>query len=348
MEPCGTRRLTYAEDMSVVRTKLQWILLGMGIAIAGVLPHFLGLHWLSVINLILIYVVAVEGLNILTGYCGQISVGQAAFMAVGAYTAATLATHLHLPWLATLPCAALSAAIVGLFFGIPSLRMKGFYLAISTLAAQFIIMFIVSHLKITGLNVGLVVGETRMGSLFISGETTFYYVNVIVAAIMIFLAKCLTRTDVGRSFIAIRDNDLAAEVMGINIFRYKLLAFSICSAFAGVAGWMLCYYMGAVAPEHFTLDRSIWFLGMVIVGGMGSITGAIFGVIFIQLLEELAVFLSPILVSTFPMVGESFFNAITLAFFAIVIILFLVFEPRGLYHRWQIFKSYYRLFPFSY
>lgn len=350
MRPCGTFDESYAEDMAIVRTRLQWLLLIGGLALLLALPLFVPGRWLNLLNLMGISLVAVHGLNILTGYCGQISLGQAAFMAVGAYTSGILTAKLGWSFWAALPCSALSAGIVGLIFGLPSLRVKGFYLAMATLAAQFIIPALISNPLegITGGVHSLRVPPPKIGDISCTSAQSMFYIIIPIAVLMTFFAKNLVRTGVGRAFIAIRDNDLAAEVQGVNVFAYKLLAFFICSVFAGVAGSLWAHWMRALNPDHFTLMDSIWYAGMMIVGGMGSTAGAVFGVGFLRLLDELTkesvMWLSGIFVAW----GAFLQAALGPIVYGLVIVLFIVFEPRGLAHRWEIFKASYRLRPFAY
>jgi branched-chain amino acid transport system permease protein len=348
--PCGTYDESYAKDMAIVRTRLQWIILVVGLIFLLSLPLFLGGRWLNLLNLIGISLIAVHGLNILTGYCGQISLGQAAFMAVGAYTSGVLTAKLGFPFWVALPCAALSAGVVGLIFGLPSLRVKGFYLAMATLAAQFIIPALISH-PLEGITNGvrsLVVPVPKLGQMAFTSPQSMFYIIIPIAVLMTFFAKNLVRTGVGRAFIAIRDNDLAAEVQGVNVFRYKLLAFFICSVYAGVAGCLWAHWMRAINPDHFTLMDSIWYVGMMIVGGMGSTAGAVFGVAFLRILDELTkvgvMWLSGIFVAWAAFLQAALGPIV----YGLVIILFIIFEPRGLAHRWEIFKTSYRLRPFAY
>jgi len=350
MRPCGTFDENYAEDMAIVRTRLQWILLILGLVLLLALPLFISGPIVNLINLIGITVIAVHGLNILTGYTGQINLGQSAFMAVGAYTSGLLSANLGVPFWITLPCAALSTGIVGLIFGLPSLRVKGFYLAMATLAAQFIIPTLIVNIRadITGGVHSLVVPSPKLGGFVLRSSQSMYYIIIPLTILMTFFAKNLARTGVGRAFVAIRDNDLAAEVAGVNVFRYKLLAFFICSVYAGVAGSLWAHWVRAINPDHFTLMHSIWFLGMLIVGGMGSTVGAIFGVVFLRVLEEGTKILGTNMIGLFPTLVGSVQAALTVSVYGLVIILFLIFEPRGLAHRWEMFKASYRLRPFAY
>jgi branched-chain amino acid transport system permease protein len=236
-----------------------------------------------------------------------------------------------------------------MLFGISSLRVKGFYLAISTIAAQFIIIWVISHwTALTGGFSGMEVAPASIGSIVLRSQTSEFYLIFAVTAVALFAAKNIVRTRAGRAFVAIRDNDLAAEVMGINLFRYKLTAFFVGCFFACIAGSLLAHTSRSISPDYFPFADSVLFVGMVIIGGLGTTLGPIFGVIFIRLLDVMVTKLSPILQSAFPGLPPGFTSGIAPMVFGLVIILFLIFEPRGVAHRWQLFKSAYRLWPFSY
>ena len=349
--PTGTRNYSYAQDMAIFRTKTHWALLLLLFVILFTAPLYWGNYWLSVANLIGITIIAATGLNILTGYCGQLSIGHAGFIAVGAYTSAVLTNRFELPFLVGLICAGLLSGLVGMLFGIPSLRVKGFYLAISTIAAQMIIIWVINHWSsVTGGFVGISVPPAEIAGFSFISQSSQFYLIIGIAVLVVFLAKNLVRTRTGRAFVAIRDNDLAAEVMGINLFRYKLTAFFIGCFLAGIAGSLLahCYY-GFLNAEFFSLTESILYIGMIIIGGLGTTLGPILGVAFIRLLDRiLAVEFVPFLERTFTDLPAGFASGVTPMLFGLVIILFLVLEPRGLAHRWQLFKASYRLWPFSY
>lgn len=348
MLPAGSFPQRYETDMAIVRTRLQWVLLALFALLILTFPLFAGNWVVSQANLIGIWIVAALGLNILTGCTGQISIGHAAFVAVGAYVSAVVtATYGVSSWIA-LPLAGLFTGVVGLFFGLPSLRIKGIYLALATIAAHFIIMFVINNWRsVTGGSYGMQVPFATIGGMVLNSERSYYYVVMGVAAIMTIVAKNIMRGKIGRAFIAVRDNDLAAETMGISLFRYKLLAFFIATFYAGIAGALWAHYLGVVHPEQFTIWDSIWYVGMLIIGGMGSVTGTIFGVIFLKVLGEYVDVFSQVVSANVPILAAQAFASIAQIVFGLVIILFLIFEPRGLYHRWEIFKSYYRLFPFS-
>jgi branched-chain amino acid transport system permease protein len=346
--PAGTRNFTYADDTSIFRTRTQKMLLGILIIILLTAPAYWGIRWLSVANLIGITIIAVTGLNILTGYCGQLSIGHAGFIAVGAYTSAVLMKQFNFPFLGGLICSGILAGLVGMIFGVPSLRVKGFYLAISTIAAQIIIIWVIEHWdNVTGGSLGISVPVASILGIEFGTQRSFYYLLLPIVAIVIYAAKNLARTRVGRAFIAIRDNDLAAEVMGINLFQYKLLAFFIGCFLAGIAGSLMASWYGSITPEFFPITNSILYIGMIIIGGSGTTLGPIFGVILIIMLQEGIKFIAPTLESIFAL-PAGFTAGVGPMVFGLAIILFLILEPRGLAHRWQLFKSSYRLWPFSY
>jgi len=346
--PAGTRNYTYAQDMAIFRTKTHWVLLSVLFVILFTAPLYWGNYWLGVANLIGITIIAATGLNILTGYCGQLSIGHAGFIAVGAYTSAVLTNRLELPFLVGLISAGLIAGLIGMIFGIPSLRVKGFYLAITTIAAQFIIIWVINHwTNVTGGFNGISVPPASIGGITFISQTSQFYLIMVIVVLAIFLAKNLARTRVGRAFVAVRDNDLAAEVMGINLFRYKILAFFVGCFLAGIAGSLLAHWIGFMNAENFTLMDSILYIGMIIIGGLGTVTGPIFGVIFIRMLQQGITFIAPVLEQTFAL-PAGFTTGIGPMVFGLAIVLFLILEPRGLAHRWQLFKASYRLWPFSY
>lgn len=347
--PCGTRNYDYARDMAILRTRTHWVLFIALLVVIFTAPLYLSNYWLGVANIIGITIIAVTGLNILIGYCGQLSIGHAGFMAVGAYTTAILTGKLGFPFLAGLICSGLSAGLIGLIFGLPSVRVKGFYLAITTIAAHFIIIWVINHwTSVTGGFIGISVPYASIGGIVFRSKASQFYLIIAVTVICILLAKNLVRGRVGRAFIAIRDNDLAAEVMGINLAYYKLLAFFIGCFFAGIAGALFAHWVGFMNAESFTLSDSILYIGMVIIGGLGTTLGPILGVIFVRLLQQGVIFISPILEKTLPTLPAGFTSGIGPMVFGLVIILFLILEPRGLAHRWSLIKAAYRLWPFSY
>ena len=343
--PCGTFSQNYAQDMAIFRTKSHWAMLFAFLIFLCACPLFFSDRILTIMTIIGITIISVHGLNILTGYCGQISIGHAGFMAVGAYTSGIVTAKLGWPFWVALPLAALAAGIVGLIFGLPSLKIKGFYLIMATIAAQFIIVWLIIQLRsITGGPDGLAVPRPEIGGFVFKSKSSYFYLVMIIACLATFLAQNIVRTRAGRAFVAIRDNDLAAEVMGINLWTYKLLAFFIGCVYAGVAGSLLVHYFAFACLDQFPFMNSVWYLGMLIVGGMGSTPGAIFGALSLKLLDEAVTIVGPILSAV---VAAQAAASLALISRGMVIVLFLIFEPRGLAHRWETIKAYYRLWPFS-
>ena len=346
--PCGTFNTTYKQDMALFRTKFLKFWVGVFFVFLLVFPFVANVYLLSLANIIGIAVVGALGLNILTGFAGQISLGHGAFIGVGAYTSALLVMRLHIPFWFALPAAGLFTAIVGMIFGIPSLRVKGLYLAIATLAAQVIINFVMIHWSsLTKGTSGLPVDPPRLFGIVFDTDKKYYFITMFFAVLATTFAKNLQRTRVGRAFMAVRDNDLAAEIIGINLFKYKLLAFFVSSFYAGIAGALWAHYVTIITPEHFTITESINYLAMIIIGGIGSVLGSIFGTIFMVLLPEVLRLIADALSGVYPSIGN-FFSAMREVVFGLTIILFLIYEPDGLNHRWQMIKAYWKLWPFSY
>jgi branched-chain amino acid transport system permease protein len=344
--PSGIFSQSYAEDMAIVRTKAQWVVLLVFLIFLFSAPLYFNDRLLTIMTIMGITIISVHGLNILTGYCGQLSIGHVAFMAVGGYTSAVLCTKLDWSFWAALPCAALMAGMMGLLFGLPSLRVKGFYLIMATIAAHFIIIWLILQLRsTTGGADGMSVPRVALGNFVFKSKSSYYYLVMILACLATFVAINIVRTRVGRAFIAIRDNELAAEVMGVNLWIYKLLAFFIGCVFAGVAGSLLVHYYAFASPTQFPFMDSVWFLGMLIVGGMGSTTGAILGAVSLKLLDELVTIVGPILSAV---VAAQAAASLGLIMRGLILILFLIFEPRGLAHQLEKIKAYFKLWPFSY
>jgi branched-chain amino acid transport system permease protein len=345
---CGDFRQSYAEDMTIFESPLPRWLLGAFLAGLAVVPLFATSYWLDVLNRILIAVVAAMGLNILTGFTGQISLGNAAFLSVGAYTTAFLAGRMDLPFPVVIPAAGVVAALVGMVFGVPSLRLKGLYLAVATLAAHFVIEFTITHWEsVTGGVAGMTVPRAKIGDLVLRRDRQLFWLILPVTALLLFFAKNLFRTKVGKAFVAIRDQDISAEVMGVNVFKYKLLSFGVSSFYVGVAGSLLAYQSRIISPENFPITLAIDHLGMIIIGGLGSVLGSVYGAVFVTLLPEVLRLATGALSDTYPqLVG--LFAPLKSGLFGLAIVLFLVFEPDGMAARWHKIKNYWKLYPFSY
>ncbi len=346
--PCGTFNTTYKQDMALFRTKFLKFWMAVFFIALIVFPFVSNYYFLSLANLIGIAIIGALGLNILTGFAGQISLGHGAFIGVGAYTSALLVMRLHFPFWIAIIFAGFFTAIVGLIFGIPSLRVKGLYLAIATLAAQVIINFVMIHWSsLTKGTSGLPVNPPSLFGFVFDTDKKYYFLTMFFAVLATTFAKNLQRSRVGRAFMAIRDNDLAAEIIGINLYKYKLLAFFVSSFYAGVAGSLWAHYVTIITPEHFTLSVSVDYLAMIIIGGVGSVLGSIYGAIFMVLLPEILKLIAGALSGIYPSIGN-FVSAMRDVVFGLTIILFLIYEPDGLNHRWQMIKAYWKLWPFSY
>jgi len=345
---CGDFRETYRDDMAIFESPWPRVLLAAFLVLLAAAPLVASSFWMDVLNRILIAIVAAMGLNILTGFTGQISLGNAAFLAVGAYATAFLAGRLGLPFPLVIPASGVIAALVGMVFGVPSLRLKGLYLAVATLAAHFVIEFTIVHWESgTGGVNGMSVPAARLGPLVLDGDKPLFALLLPLAAGMILFAKNLFRTQVGKAFVAIRDQDISAEVMGVNVFRYKLLSFGVSSFYVGVAGSLLAYHARIISPENFPITVAIDYLGMIIIGGLGSVLGSIFGAIFITLLPELLRIATDAFSGSYPGL-VTLFASLKMGVFGLAIVLFLVFEPDGMAARWHRIKSYWKLYPFSY
>lgn len=345
---CGLFTTSYREDMAILFAPAAKIKVAVIIAFFLVLPLFVSPYFISVVNLIAISVIGALGLNILTGFTGQVSIGHGAFMGVGAYTVGVLTTKVGLSYWEALPLAGIVAAMVGAVFGIPSLRLKGLYLAIATLAAQVIIEYTILHWTgLTGGSAGIVIQPLKLGSFSLAGDKSFYYFVFFVALVAVICTVNLFRSRVGRAFMAVRDRDLAAAVMGINLLQYKVMSFGLSAFYAGIAGALLAGYLRVITIENFTVDVSIQYLAMIIIGGLGSVMGSIYGAAFMTLLP---IFLRTAAdsLSTFLPTIEHFLLATQTALFGLIIILFLIFEPEGLAKLWNDVKNYFRLWPFSY
>ena len=475
IRPAGVFDSDYSDDIALNRTRSDRILSNGAFIALLIIPlltavgplgiDFLPSLWVGTINRLAILVIAVQGLNILTGYTGQISLGHAAFIAVGGYSAALLMRELGMPFWFALPLSALFSGFIGLLFGLPSLRVKGFYLAMATLAAQFIIPWIIEHplAHLTNGTNPLLVPAPIIGPFLtyfedgvegICGETTtfpmeagdrvlvdvvtieipalcgappvfgvldpngddlppgellasanesdifrleftaskpgtyqvmvtpdeeaeavegtysiqvgmrkalsfasagmMYYVIVPLSVFMMLAARNIIRTRVGRAFVSVRDNDLAAELLGINVFAYKLQAFFISAIFAGVAGALIAAETNTLSIDRFRLDFSIEMLAMLIIGGAGFPLAALFGAAFVNLLNEIVIptispFLRDVLPQLLPFVDEvNIFSALNPAIFGLAVIIFILIEPRGLAHRWEILKIAWKIRPYSY
>lgn len=344
----GDFKESYAADEAVFKTPTVRFWMGLLVAALLLFPFLAGDYLLYLANIIGVAIIAAVGLNILTGFAGQISLGHAAFVGIGGYTAAILTTKLQLPFLLCLPLSGLAAAFFGVIVGAPSMRMKGLYLCIATLAAQVIFEFLFVHWEsLTGGIRGITLPPPRIWGVELHTEFRYYWVTLSLVILALTSARNLFRTRVGRAFIAIRDRDISAELMGINLFRYKLYAFATSSFYAGIAGCLWANLLKNVTPEHFPLHMSIEYLAMIIVGGLGSVLGSVFGAIFITVIPEILQTILSLFKEVNPLIMSYLFPMQTVIF-GCLIVGFLIFEPHGLAEIWKRIKDYFRLWPFEY
>ena len=341
----GSAKQSYAADAALFDSTTQWRWVALMVAALVAFPFVASQYWLYMACLVAINIASATGLNILTGYTGLVSLGQAAFMGLGAYTVAILQLRYNTPFLLNLLAGGLVAMLAGMVVGLPSLRVKGLYLAIATIAAGVIAHFIFSHFTaLTGGTAGLTVPPASIFGVQLDTDFRLYWVIVPITALMLLGSANLFRTRIGRAFIAIRDRDISAEVLGIPLLPYKLLSFAISSFYAGVAGGLFAYFFRAITPESFPLLMSIFFLAAVIVGGMGTILGSVLGAVFMTMVPEVL----KIVVGWLPLSGNAtlYLSPIRTIVFGLMIVLFLIFEPHGLAEVWRRIRRLFHLWPF--
>ena len=348
MQYCGDFRTAYEKDMELLQTPFVKVCVTAFFVFLLAWPFLVKSAFLWITLQILIAAIGAVGLNILTGFTGQISLGQGAFLGVGAYTSAYITAKLGLSFWVGVPAAGLVTAMAGMVFGIPSLRLKGLYLAIATLASQFILEWIFLRWEsVTGGSYGIVIPRPSLGGYVFESDRSYYYIVLLIAAAMILFAANLVRTRTGRAFMAVRDHYISAEIMGIHLFKYRILSFAISSFYAGVAGALYGHSLRFVSSEQFNIEVSIVYLAMIIIGGLGSILGSIYGAVFMILLPKLLTIVTTKIAVTVPGIAE-LATAMEQGIFGVIIIAFLIFEPDGLAHRWKMVKAYWKLYPFSY
>lgn len=343
----------YYEDVALFTSPVVIFWFFVLIASLYLFPFFAGSYYIYVANYIAINVIVAAGLNLLVGYTGQISLGHAGFFAIGAYGTSVLIIKAGFPFLLAIPTAALIAAGFGFFLGLPALRLEGPYLAIATLGFGLTVTQVIGRMELFGGRDGIHVPDIHIGSWVIDTDKEFYFLLITLTIFLLLFMRNLIKSRVGRAFIAIRDADIAAETMGVNIVYYKTLAFAISAFYAGIAGGMYAFVLKFIEPEIFTLMMSILFLAMVIVGGVGSMMGSITGA---ALLCWLDLKLRNIL--DIPYIGEGLKNLsenwfsltgvsnIQYIIFGSIMILIMLFEPLGLYGIWIRTKKYWRTWPF--
>jgi len=347
----GKARNDYIKELAIFQNRGQWAALLIFVALLIVLPFTLvqsgNLSWVSFLNFTLLTIIAVLGLNVTTGMAGQVSMGHSAFIMVGGYITAILTTQFGWSvWLAV-PVAAIMTAAIGLIVGAPSSRIKGFYLAVATFAFFFVAQFIIKHLDIAGGINGIIgIPSPWIGGLKINTDMEWYFLLLAVTIICCLLSSNLIRSRLGRAFKLVRDNDITAASMGVNVYLTKLQAFFIGALLGGLAGGLWVSYVTVIRVDQFVIWDSIWFLGMIIIGGAGSTAGAIMGVVFLRLVSQIV----HVATSAGALASMSSSLSVTLNYiiYGLVIILFISLQPEGLLALWKKFKLNYKRWPFGY
>ena len=350
MKRRGRTKTDYSQDMALIGSTQQWVILAVFLAFMVILPHVLSwthnLIWLTFINFTVITIIAVLGLNIITGMAGQVSLGHAAFIMVGGYTLAILTSSAHWPFWVALIISAIITAVIGFIVAVPAIRLKGFYLAVVTLAFFFIAQYIIRSLGITGGIHGIIgIPYPVVGGIKINTDINWYYLLLPVVIICIIFSANLSRSRTGRAFLAIRDNATAAASLGINVPLTKLRAFFIGTLFAGLAGGLWASYVSVVRLDQFTIWDSIWYLGMIIIGGGGSTAGVVMGVIFLRLISQILHVIST--ADWMPYLSSSIMVSLNYGVYGLVIVLFISFQPYGLISVWRKIKLNYKRWPFG-
>jgi len=344
-----TFRESYREDIKLFQTIWVKSWLALFALVILVLPLAADSYVTYLVNISEIAVLGALGLNILTGCTGQISLGHAAFMGIGAYTAAILATSLQLPFWLALPASGFVSAAGGVLVGVPCLRLKGLYLAMATMAFAAVVEHLSIHWETLTKGVrGISLQPPEIFGYSFDTDEKFYYLVLFIAVALVAAAKNILRTKVGRAFIAIRDRDIAAELAGVHLTKYKVMAFALSSFYVGIAGGLYAYYTSYVHPEHFNIMLSVEFIAMIIVGGMGTVLGSILGAVFITLVPEMLRWLSYSVGQAYPIVAERFSDEWNIAAFGLFIMVFLIFEPGGFVAMWGRVKTGFKTWPYTY
>jgi branched-chain amino acid transport system permease protein len=343
----------YYEDVRLFSSgvTLFWFLIL--ILFLAAFPFLFKNYYVYVANYVAINVLVAIGLNLLVGYTGQISLGHAGFFAIGAYGTLILMAKLHIPFLVSLPVAGLISALFGFVLGFPALRLEGPYLSIATLGFGLTITRVIGRVEFFGGRQGLHAPELTIGPWHLNTDRDFYYLLITLTILLTLAARNLIKTKVGRAFIAIRDADVAAETMGVNLMGYKTLAFAVSAFYTGIAGGLYAFVLRFIEPELFSLLMSILFLAMVVVGGLGSIFGAIAGACLLSWLDlELRNILSiPYLGEWLTALSKSYFSItgvsnIQFILYGLIMVLIMLFEPLGIYGFWIRTKIYWKTWPF--
>jgi branched-chain amino acid transport system permease protein len=342
----GYFRTAYEQDFKLIETRLQrtWALLFAAALVA--FPFFASAFHLDLANQVFLAAIGALSLMLLTGYAGQISLGHAGLIAAGAFTVGIMFKEWNAPFWLTIPAAAVVGALLGVVFGLPSLRLRGLYLAISTLALHFVVVYLGGEYETKrGHSTGILIDPPSVFGYSVVSPLVWYFVLLAFAALALMICINLLRSRTGRAWRALHSNETVAEALGVGVAKYKLLAFVISSAMTAVAGALFGYYRGFVSVEAFSLFLTIQYVAMIIIGGMGSLLGAVLGAVLVTLLPYVIEGLMGMLPGGDGFAGIIF--AVNYAAFGLVMILFLVFEPLGLVGIWHRLQNYFQLWPFK-
>ena len=330
----------YEQDIRLFKHGGQRFWYGV-LAVALLLaPWWVGEYVMSQLHFILIYSIVGFGLMMLTGFTGQVSLGHAAFLAVGAYTEALMQAA-GVPFVVSISCAALFSAVVGIIVGLPALRLKGIYLTIATLAFNVIVEEIIARWhSLTGGNEGKHLKPVQILGWELESDAEFYYLCLALAVLCCLACVNLLRSPTGRAFVAIRDSEVSASCMGVHLAKYKTVAFAFSAALTGIGGALYAHKLAFISPEQFTLFQSIELITIVILGGIGFLHGAVLGATFIIVLPQLISIAKGWLPEGLVPAGM---QAVV---FGVILILVIIFEPLGLYGRWLKIRTWFELFPF--
>jgi branched-chain amino acid transport system permease protein len=342
----GYFRTDYAQNLRLIQTRTEWAALAaLAVALAA-FPFLASPFLLDLANQVWLACIGALALMLLTGYAGQVSLGHAGLMAAGAFTVGILFKEAQAPFWVTLPAAALVGALLGVIFGLPSLRLRGLYLAVSTLALHFLVVYVGGEYETRrGFSTGIVVDPPSLGGVSATSGQAWYFILGTAAVVTLLLCLNLLRSGTGRAWAAIRANETVAAALGIGVAGHKLLAFVISSALTAMAGALFAYHRGFVSVEAFSLFLSIQYVAMIIIGGMGSLLGAILGAVFVTLFPYVIEAALRVLPGAQRYAGMMF--AVNYAAFGLVMILFLVLEPLGLVGIWRRVQTYFLMWPFK-
>ncbi len=334
-------RESYSQDIRIFDKFYKWVWLALLAAAVVVFSQTGGDYVAYMLNLVFINIIAAVGLNILSGFTGLISLGQAAFMAIGAYSSSIFTTQLGVPFWIALPASGALTGLAGFVVGVPSLRLTGIYLALATMAFGFVAdEIILQWQSLTGGADGLSITSPTIFGIMLDSYKKYFFITFSSLAILLFAAKNMLRGGFGRTLMAIRDSETAAETMGINLGWYKAMSFTVCAIYAGLAGSLYAHFILFISVDNFTLLHSISYIVMIVMGGIGSITGSVIGAAFITVLPEIITFMKDYL-------PEAIKTAASLqaAVYGIILMLFVIYQPRGFYGLWIRIKVWWRTFP---